>query len=387
MTGGASVSSTVSGTVDAGFEPVRDVFTANFERWAEVGATCCVYLEGRPVVDLTGGRISPEADAPYRPDTLQMVASATKGALAIVALRLAERGLLDLDAPVAAYWPEFAAAGKADVPVRWLLSHRVGLPKVDATFTLEQLLQWEPLVDALAAQAPVWAPGTDHGYHALTYGTLVGEVLARATGQSPGELIRTEIAEPLGIDFWVGLPAYLIDRVAPMLRSIRDPGDKPDPLMLQLADPTSLAYGAFFMDTEFMVSMNVPTLWQAQIPAANGMSNARSLARMYAACTGEVDGIRLLSPETLRAGVAPQSEGIDRVLTYQSRFGLGFQLPSASRPMSGPNCFGHYGLGGSTGFADLERGFTFGYVVNQMRSASTPDPRSSALIEALLACL
>jgi CubicO group peptidase (beta-lactamase class C family) len=258
---------------------------------------------------------------------------------------------------------------------------------VDADLTLDQLLQWEPLVDALAAQAPVWAPGTDHGYHALTYGSLVGEVLARATGQSPGELIRKEIAEPLGIELWVGLPAELIGRVAPMLRSIRDPGDKPDPLMLQLADPTSLAYGAFFMDTPFMTSMNDTALWQAQIPAANGLSNARSLARMYAACLGEVDGVRLLSPETLRAAITPQSEGIDRVLTYETRFGLGFQLPSASRPMSGPNCFGHYGLGGSTGFADLDRGFTFGYVVNQMRSASTPDPRSSALIEALLACL
>lgn len=377
----------ISGTVAPGFEPVRDTFEVNFERWGEVGASCCVYLDGRPVVDLTGGRIAPESDSPYRPDTLQMVASATKGALAIAALRVAERGLLDLDAPVATYWPEFAAAGKRNVPVRWLLSHRTGLPSVDAPLTLEQLYRWEPLVHALAAQTPVWLPGTDHGYHALTYGSLVGEVLFRVTGQSPGELIRTEIADPLGIEFWVGLPAELTDRVAPMLRSIRDPGDKPDPLMLQLADPTSLAFGAFFMDTEFMVSMNVPALWQAQIPAANGLSNARSLARMYAACLGEVDGVRLISPATLQAALTPQSEGIDRVLTYETRFGLGFQLPSGSRPMSGPSCFGHYGLGGSTGFADLDRGFTFGYVVNQMRSASTPDPRSSALIEALLACV
>lgn len=377
----------ISGTVAAGFEPVRDAFAANFERWGEVGATCCVYLAGRPVVDLTGGRIAPDSDAAYQRDTLQMVASATKGALAICALRLAEQGRLDLDAPVAAYWPEFAAAGKHDVPVRWLLSHRSGLPKVDAPLALPELLQWAPLVDALAAQTPVWEPGTAHGYHALTFGSLVGEVLARVTGQSPGELIRKEIAEPLGIDFWVGLPAELLPRVSPMLRSIRDPGDRPDPLMLQLADPASLAYGAFFMDTEFMTSMNDPALWQAQIPAANGLSNARSLARMYAACLDEVDGVRLLSPATLQAAVAPQSEGIDRVLTYESRFGLGFQLPSASRPMSGPTCFGHYGLGGSTGFADPDRGFTFGYVVNQMRSASTPDPRSSALIAALLACL
>lgn len=377
----------ISGTVAAGFEPVRDAFAANFERWGEVGATCCVYLAGRPVVDLTGGRLAPDSAEPYRADTLQMVASATKGALAICALRLVEQGRLDLEAPVATYWPEFAAADKQDVPVRWLLTHRSGLPKVDARLTLDQLLRWTPLAEALAAQAPAWPPGTAHGYHALTYGSLVGEVLRRVTGQTTGELIRKEIADPLGIDFWVGLPADLAPRVAPMLRSIRHPGDKPDPLMLQLADPASLAYGAFFMDTEFMTSMNEPALWQAEIPAANGMSNARSLARMYAACVGEVDGVRLISPETLRAATTPESEGIDRVLTYESRFGLGFQLPSASRPMSGANCFGHYGLGGSTGFADLDRGFTFGYVVNQMRSASTPDPRSSALIAALLACL
>lgn len=377
----------ISGSVAPGFEPVRDVFAANFDRWGEVGATCCVHLDGEPVVDLAGGRFSPDSDVAYAADTLQLVASATKGAVAICALRLAERGELDLDAPVATYWPEFAAAGKQDVPVRWLLSHRAGLPKVDVPLKLEDLYAWSPLVDALAAQRPVWVPGEDHGYHALTYGSLVGEVLARVSGVSPGELIRREIAEPLGIDFWVGLPAELHGRVSPLLRSIRDPGDKPDPLMMQLADPNSLAYGAFFMDTDFMVSMNEPALWQAQIPAANGLSNARALSRMYAACVREIDGVRLISPETLRDAITPNSEGLDRVLTYETRFGLGFQLPSASRPMSGPNCFGHYGLGGSTGFADLDRGFTFGYVVNQMRSASTPDPRSSALIQALLSCL
>jgi CubicO group peptidase (beta-lactamase class C family) len=339
------------------------------------------------VVDLAGGRFAPGSERPYEADTLQVVASATKGAVAICALRLEERAELDIDAPVATYWPEFATAGKEDIPVRWLLSHRAGLPKVDADLTLEQIYGWTDLVAALAAQKPVWEPGAEHGYHALTYGNLVGEVLARVSGLTPGELIRREISEPLGVDFWVGLPAGLIPRVSPMLRSIRDPGDKPDPLMLQLADPTSLAFGAFFMTTDLMSSMADPRLWQAQIPAANGLSNARALSRMYAACIGEVDGVRLISPETLRAAITPNSDGIDRVLTYETRFGLGFQLPSGSRPMSGPNCFGHYGLGGSTGFADLDRDFAFGYVVNQMRSASTPDPRSSALIDALLRCL
>ncbi|MGH3877259.1 MAG: serine hydrolase domain-containing protein [Actinophytocola sp.] len=376
----------VNGTVAAGFERVRDVFEANFARHGEIGAACSVWVGGREVVDLVGGLVSPARDEPYTRRTLQMVASATKGALAICALRLVERGELDLDAPVAAYWPEFAAAGKAAVPVRWLLSHQVGLPFVDPVIPMVDAYRWTPMVDALAAQAPVWEPGTAHGYHAMTYGWLVGEVLSRITGLTPGELLAKEIAGPLGIDFHVGLPESEMDRVAPLvLAPPPAPGAPPDPLTALMLDPNQLAHKAFFVPNQVFAVMNDRAAWAAQMPAANGMGTARALSTMYAACLGEIDGVRLLAPETLAAATTPQAEGTDRVLGIESRFGLGFQLSYPLRPMAGPGSFGHYGLGGSVGFAHPERGVAFGYVVNQMLPGGMVDPRSSALVEAVFA--
>jgi CubicO group peptidase (beta-lactamase class C family) len=376
----------VSGTVETGFERVRDVFEANFADHGEVGAACSVWVGGREVVDLAGGVVAPGRDEPYTRRTLQMVASATKGAIAICALRLVERGELDLDAPVADYWPEFAAAGKAAVPVRWLLGHQAGLPHVDAVLPMTEVYRWTPMVTALAAQAPVWDPGTAHGYHAMTYGWLVGEVLARVTGLTPGELLRKEIAEPLGIDFFVGLPEAETGRVAPLLPAPPPPPGAPlDPLTELMLDPNQLAYRAFFVPNGLFAAMNDPAAWAAQLPAANGMANARALSTMYAACLGEVGGVRLLAPETLAAATAPQATGTDRVIGVESRFGLGFQLSYPLRPMAGPGSFGHYGLGGSVGFAHPDRGVAFGYVVNQMLPGGTVDPRSSALIEAVFA--
>ncbi|MGQ0629580.1 MAG: serine hydrolase domain-containing protein [Sporichthyaceae bacterium] len=378
---------TVEGHVAAGFERVHEAFEANFARYGEVGAACCVYIDGRRVVDLTGGRFAPGSDAPYAADTLQLVASATKGALAICAWRLAERGELDLDAPVAQYWPEFAAGGKAAVPVRALLSHRVGLPYVDAELSLADLCAWEPAVTALAAQTPAWEPGTAHGYHALTFGWLVGEVLSRITGMTPGQLSRREIAEPLGLDLWVGLPDELLPRVSPLLPVVREENAPPDPLLLLIADPASLAHRAFFVRAGLLGAMNDRSLWAAQLPAANGIANARALATMYAACLDEVDGVQLLAPDTVRAAMLPQSVGRDLVIGTDDRFGTGFQLSFDRRPMAGDGSFGHYGLGGSVGFAHPEHGLAFGYVVNQMLPGSAVDPRSAALVTAVLACL
>lgn len=377
----------IEGTVAPGFELVRTAFEANFAAFGEVGAACCVYVDGRAVVDLTGGHFAPGSDARYDGSTLQMVASATKGALAICALRLAERGELDLDAPVATYWPEFAANGKAKVPVRALLSHRVGLPFVEAPLTLPEIRAWEPAVTSLAAQSPVWEPGTAHGYHPLTYGWLVGEVLSRITGAVPGDLIRREIAEPLGIDLWVGLPDALVPRVSPMLAAPRDPAAAPDALLALLGDPNSLAHRAFFVPSGLLGAMNDPALWAAQLPAANGISTAYALATMYAACLGDLDGVRLLSPETLRDAMVVLSSGEDRTIGTVTRYGTGFQLSFPRRPMAGEGSFGHYGLGGSVGFAHPERGLAFGYVVNQMLPGGDVDPRSAALVTATLACL
>ncbi len=216
----------IDGWVAPGFEPVRDTFRANFERHGEVGAAVAFYVEGRPVVDLWGGLADPAKDRPWTEDTLQLVFSTTKGATAACANLLAQRGQLDIDAPVATYWPEFAQAGKASIPVRWILCHKAGLPWVDATMTLEEALSWEPVVRALEVQEPAWEPGTAHGYHATTYGWLVGEVVRRIDGRSLGRFWADEIAGPLGLEWWIGLPEELHHRVAPLIGSSTRRGDR-----------------------------------------------------------------------------------------------------------------------------------------------------------------
>jgi CubicO group peptidase (beta-lactamase class C family) len=314
---------------------------------------------------------------------------------AICAHHLAERGQLDLDAPVASYWPEFAAAGKEAVTVRHLLSHRAGLPTVDKPLTPEEAYAWEPAVEALAAQAPLWEPGTRHGYHAVTYGWLVGEVIRRATGRSVGRYLAEEIAGPLGLDLWIGLPASEEHRVSRLLppepvhvsREVLA-GLTPDQIerLRALADPGSLMQRAL-NPTDPPFSFNRPELHRAELPAANGIATARSLARIYAATIGEVDGVRLLRPDTVEAATAEQSSGPDEVLVLDTRFGSGFFLPSPFSPMMGPRSFGHSGAGGSLAFADPGSGVGFGYVMNQMQQGLASDPRPAALVSALAAAI
>ncbi len=375
----------IGGTVEPGYSGVRDVFAENFATRGELGAACAAYVDGRLVVDVWGGVATP-GGAPYTDRTLQMVASATKGALAICALQLVEQGLLDPHAPVAEYWPEFAAAGKDAVPVRWLLTHQVGLPYVDRVLRPEEILAWTPLTDALAAQAPVWEPGELHGYHALTFGHLVGEVVARVTGRSPGAYFADAVATPLGLDMAIGLDAADVPRVAP-LHSAPPGAAPPDDFSKALADPESLPHKAFFLSSGLGALLNDERFWRAEVPAANGMATARALAKMYAACLGEIDGVRLLQQETVSVASAAHAFGVDAVTGYDTRYGLGFQLPFPLRPMAGGASFGHYGMGGSVGFADPVRGFSFGYTVNQMGAPAPADPRSVALIEALVQAL
>jgi CubicO group peptidase (beta-lactamase class C family) len=377
----------IGGTVAPGFEPVRDEFARNFAERGEVGAACCVYKGGEPVVDVWGGTTTAGGDVPYTDRTLQMVASATKGALAIVAHRLAERGELDLDAPVAHYWPEFAAEGKQDLPVRWLLSHQAGLPAIHRALSTEEIAGWTAPVAALAAEPPAWEPGTDHGYHAITYGWLVGEVINRVTGKTCGQVFAEEVARPLGLDFHIGLPPAEHHRVAPMIPAVPAvPGGTPDELTARLLDPDSLAHWAFLIPSALFAIMNDPVIWAAEVPAANGMGTARALARLYAAVVGTVDGVRLLAPDTVAGASEEQCRGIDRVLGYESAYALGFQLPFPFRPMAGPGSFGHYGLGGSVGFAHPGHGLTFGYTVNQMGPGTPADRRSVPLIDAVVRC-
>jgi CubicO group peptidase (beta-lactamase class C family) len=366
--------------VAPGFEPVAEVFEANIAEGGDTGAAVCVYHGGQKVVDLLGGD--------YPADALQVLRSATKGVVAIVAHQLWEQGQLDFDAPVIEVWPEFKANGKEHIPIRWLFSHRSGLCAIDRPISMDDVVAWDPVVEALAAQAPLWEPGTTHGYHALTYGWLTGEVLRRLTGRTVGALIADRLAGPLGLDLWVGLPAEQLPRMTSLLAAPPPPPDAPpDPIMAILSDPTSLGARAF-LNPMLFGSEHLPEYLAAEFPAANGVSEARSLARLYAATIDNVDGIRVLSGDTVRAASAIQSEGIDAVTLYETRYSTGFQRPFPLRPMAGLGtaCFGHYGLGGPLALADPDSGIAFGYTTRQVQNHTGADPRSRLLAEAAVRC-
>ncbi|MFF8906317.1 serine hydrolase domain-containing protein [Streptomyces olivaceoviridis] len=383
---------TIDGEVAPGFEPVREAFAANFSQHGDIGAAVCVYQYGRPVVDLWGGIADPETGRPWTRDTLQLVYSATKGATATAAHMLAERGALDLDAPVAKYWPEFAANGKADIPVRWLLSHQAGLVALDRPVPLTEALAWHPMAAALAAQGPLWTPGTAHGYHGRTWGWLVGELIRRASGQTPGRFFADEIAAPLGLDFFIGLPADERDRVSRMVYQRPDvdltsvPAESiPEDLRELVAawrDPNSFSNRAYAVTDPAQIDFDSPEVQAAELPSSNGIATARALARMYAALIGEVDGVRLLTPETLESATKEQAGGKDQVMFIPSRFSSGYMLPTESNPMTGPNAFGHTGRGGSLGFADPEHGIAFGYAMNHI-IGGPDDARAMSLVEAV----
>ncbi|MFB9178056.1 serine hydrolase domain-containing protein [Dactylosporangium sucinum] len=378
MTGHPDV---ISGTVAPGYEPVRDAFLANFATRAEIGAAVSVYRHGREMVRLWGGLADPDAGRPWREDTLQPVYSATKSAPAACAHLLVQRGQLDLAAPVAEYWPEFAAAGKRGVPVRWLLSHQAGLPVLDRPVPLADALAWAPVVAALAAQAPAWEPGTAHGYHALTYGWLVGEVVRRVSGRTVGTYFADEIGKPLGLDFWIGLPETEHHRVG---RLVQQPVSETPPaeLLTAYTDPASLTVRSMIA-TDPPLDLADPRTWTAEIPAVNGICTAAALARFYAALIGEVDGVRILDPASLAAATREQASGIDRVLLTPTRPALGFGLPVPGQPWWSPTAFGFPGHGGSLGYADPATGTAFAYVTNGLRVSLSADPRVTALVESL----
>jgi CubicO group peptidase (beta-lactamase class C family) len=378
----------VHGSVEAGFDAVREAFAANFDKHGEVGAACSAYAGGRKVVDLWGGVTRQGGTEPYSADTLQMVMSSTKGVVAVAAHLLAQDGRLDFDAPVTEYWPEFGAEGKQDIRVRWLFSHRAGLAAIDRPVTMEQAYGWEPVIDALAAQRPLWEPNSAHGYHTVTYGWLAGEVIRRITGVSVGRFVAERIAGPLGLEFWIGLPSAMEKRVAPMIAAPPPPAGQPlDVFTARALDPTSLLHRSLANPLAPPGAVNQPAYHAAEIPAANGITNARSLARIYAACIGEVDGLRLLKPETVEGAMKVQSAGEDLVAGYETRYGTGFQLSFPFRPMAGEGSFGHYGMGGSVGFANPRRGISFAYVMNQMLPSGGVDPRPKALVDALLGAM
>jgi CubicO group peptidase (beta-lactamase class C family) len=379
----------VNGAVAEGFEPVREAFVRNFEALGDRGAAVAVYRDGHKVVDLWGGSRDVDGGAPWERGTAQIVRSATKGVAAAVLLLLWQRGELDLDAPVGAYWPEYKAAGKERTLVRDLLAHRAGVPVLDRPLTPAEAADPALGAAAVAAQAPVWEPGTDHGYHAQTYSWLTGELVRRVTGRAIGAWIAEEIAGPVGADLWLGLPAERaarVGRVGQVEEPVRAGALRTRPKRAvadAYADPHSLTRRAFAAITP-LPDENDPGYRAAALPASNGIATADGLARFYASLIGEVEGgTRLFSPETTEAARAERSAGADRVLVVNTRFGLGYMLHGAASPLLSPASFGHPGRGGALGFADPESGIAFGYVTNGFRSSVTADARAQALVRAV----
>jgi CubicO group peptidase (beta-lactamase class C family) len=368
------------GSVSPGFEPLRAAFEELLSRRPGFGASICVYVGGEAKVDIWGG-------GPYRADSVQVIFSATKGAIAVCAALLVQRGLLDLDAPVASVWPEFAQAEKDHVSVRWLLSHRVGLPTVERPLELRDLTNSRLLVSALEEQAPYWKPGTAHGYHAWTMGTLVGEVVQRITGRSLGQFFASEVAEPLGLDFWIGLPETLEERVVPVRFTAESGTEMPVATAQAVADTTSLTYRVMSNPILDLRAFNERAFHEAEIPAANGIASSRSLARMYSSCIGPVDGLRLLDSAVLSEFCVEQSVGLDVVACEENRFGLGFMLSFARIPFAGPASFGHDGAGGALAFADPELGISFAFLSDRFPAQGGADPDVQALIATALECL
>jgi len=382
----------IEGTCDPKFSRVKDTFAENFEKRGEVGAAAAVMLDGKSVVDIWAGHADREKTRPWTRDTLVNVYSTTKGVTAICAHRLADKGLLDIDAPVAKYWPEFAQAGKDKLPVRYLLSHRAGMAAVRKPLDDDALFKWDKMTTALAEQEPWWEPGTKHGYHALTFGHLVGEVIRRITGKTPGTYLRDEIAGPLGLDLHIGLDAKDDARTGDMIAMPPPEPGEPNLFAEVMKNPESVAFKAFMNPPGGMRPGLVNSReWRAaEIPAANGHTTARSLAKLYGALArgGELDGVRVMSKEQVAKCSIEQSNGPDALLIINTRFSLGFMMSQPGASL-GPNAksFGHPGAGGSLGYADPEAKIGFGYTMNKMHASLLIDPRATALIDAVYASM
>ncbi|MGV6398016.1 serine hydrolase domain-containing protein [Pseudomonas caspiana] len=379
----------IQGHFELKFEAVREAFAALFDDPQERGAALCIQIGGETVVDLWAGTADKDGAEVWHSDTILNLFSCTKPFAAVAALQLVDEGKLRLDEPVALLWPEFAEAGKGAITLRQLLCHQAGLPALRHMLPAEALYNWSAMTDALAAEQPWWTPGQGHGYAALTYGWLVGEMLRRADGRGPGESIAARIARPLGLDFHVGLADEEFYRVAHVARGKGNTGDEAAQRLVQttMRDPTSMTARAFTNPPSIMTSTNKPEWRRMQQPAANGHGNARSLAGFYA---GLLDG-RLLESELLNELTREHSVGEDRTLLTRTRFGLGCMLDQPDVPNAtfglGAKAFGHPGAGGSIGFADPDRDVAFGFVTNTLGPYVLMDPRAQKLARVLDECL
>jgi len=384
----------VEGFYDPRFQGLLDEFLENFRSRDEVGASLCVKQDGDTVIDVWGGVADGARDRVWREDTVSVIFSCTKAATALCAHLLHERGQLDLDAPVADVWPEFASKGKQSATTRMMLDHSVGVPAIREPLKADCLTDWHYMTEKLAAEEPFWEPGTRNGYHALTYGFTVGEMVRRVSGKSLGTFFRDEVAGPLGLDFWIGLPEEQEERVAPVIPYRPGRDTKSTPFMDAARQPGTLANLFVFNHGDWAVKgVNTRSGRAAEIGAAGGVSNARGLAGFYSALTGDRP---IVSRESLTAmSQASTATHVDATLLVPTRFSAGFMLSMDNRRRAaggdsvilGRKAFGHVGAGGSLGFTDPECGLSFGYTMNRMGEGLFLNERGQSLVDAAYRCL
>ena len=384
----------VCGYCDPAFEKVKLAFVDNFLMNKETGAAFALDLAGETVVDIWAGHRDFRRNRPWEKNTLANLYSATKGVTALCALRLADQGLLDLDAPVNHYWPEFRRAGKANITVRMLLNHTAAMVGIKRRLPLKSLYDWDMVTAALADQSPWWRPGEKHGYHAVTFGWLVGQVIRGITGRTVGQYLKQEIADPLGLDLHIGLDPAEHSRSATMIM-LRVPtlhGDVGRFTEAIIKNPFGPTASAFGNPLSIITGVNTDAWRSAEIPAANGQGTARSLARLYGVLAngGKRGDTVILSQSMVNQCSKEEVSGLDAVLQLPTRFSLGFML-NQDNPSGnfgpGEKSFGHPGAGGCLGFADPDHKLGFGYTVNKMDTYILIDPRAKRIIDAVYACL
>lgn len=384
----------IDGECDKRFELVKRAFINNFDQYEELGASVCITLNGKTVLDLWGGLADPSNDEAWQDNTKSVVFSCTKAATALCVHTLISQGKINLDATVASYWPEFAQAGKETITVRMLLNHQAGVPAVDQPLSTECYADWDEVVSALAKQKPYWQPGTRAGYHLLTFGWLNGELVRRISGKSLGVFFREEIAEPLGLDFWIGLPESLDNEIAPIVSAPPDPDSD---FFKALLDTSSMQTHGLLHFGNYMsgeAGYNSQAAHRAQIGGAGGITNARGLAGMFAplANGGSLNGVKIVDDQTLTTMSRTSSAiGTDAMLLMPTRFALGFMknidnrgepLGRRSSAVLSDTAFGHVGAGGSIGFADPAHKLSFGYSMNKMGPGLLLNERGQALVDA-----
>lgn len=378
--------SKVHGSVAPGFEGVADAFAANLSSGAEFGAACAIYVDGISVLDVWGGLADRVNGRPWERDTVVPVFSVSKGVSAIIVLHLATRGLLLLDAPVAEYWPDFAAHGKEKVTVRQALAHRAGVPFIDGEITLSDLANPDNMAARLAAQQPLHVPGSAHVYHAITIGWITGELVRRVTGKTMAQWLAENVAGPLGINLWMGLPASLARNVATIALTEPEVTQATSAMLAAEGDgwKAMTLNGLINVNPGDGLDFNDYALQAVELAGVGLIADARSLAKFYASCIQSIDGVRLLSDAIIEEGRKPISTGVQFGTDFEGpTWGAGVMVPWTIQPMLGRSSFGHDGHGGRLAFAEPESRVSFAYVRNGIPPGGTKDKAVYAVVEAL----